>query len=106
VSKLPETTQAWLRQAAKFEGSVTDQMLLHLLERMDAQEQRPIPGTVEVAAPTPEAAPVATPAGELVERVEARAGGDGRAAIREVAAWAGQMGLLRTERKLREEADR
>jgi len=54
------------------------------------------------AQPTPPAAPY----GGLVERVEARAGGDGRAAIREVSAWAGQMGLLRTERKLREEADR
>jgi hypothetical protein len=35
------------------------------------------------AQPTPPAAP----AGGLVERVEARAGGDGHAAIREVAAW-------------------
>jgi len=34
--------------------------LLHLLERVEALEQRPIPGTVELATPTPEAAPVAT----------------------------------------------
>jgi len=33
-------------------------VLLHLLERVEALEQRPIPGTVELAAPTPEAAPV------------------------------------------------
>jgi hypothetical protein len=35
----------------------------------------------------PGCAPVVAPAGGLVERVEARAGGDARAAIREVAAW-------------------
>jgi hypothetical protein len=37
--------------------------------------------------PAPQPAPPAAPAGGLVARVEARAGGDGRAAIREVAAW-------------------
>ena len=36
-------------------------------------------------------AALAQPAGGLVERVETRAGGDGRAAIREVAAAASQM---------------
>jgi hypothetical protein len=88
VNKLPETTRAWLRQTAKFEGGVTAQVLEHLLERMEsleardtedanrwasmrqsmhclrkcieALERRPTPGTVELAAPTPEAAPVAT----------------------------------------------
>ena len=38
-------------------------------------------------SPAPQPAPPAAPAGGLVDRVEARAGGDGRAAIREVAAW-------------------
>ena len=33
---------------------------LGLLERVEALERRPIPGFVELAAPTPEAAPVAT----------------------------------------------
>jgi hypothetical protein len=63
---LPETTLAWLHQSAKFEGAVTAQVLLRLLERVEALEQRPIPGFVELAAPTPEAAPVATDA-ELKE---------------------------------------
>ena len=43
----------------------------------------PTPGACSCVEPAPPAAP----AGGLVERVEARAGGDGRAAIREVAAW-------------------
>ena len=49
-SPLPETL-AWLRQTAKFEGGVTAQVLLHLLERVEALEARPIPGSVELAAP-------------------------------------------------------
>jgi hypothetical protein len=56
----PPETLAWLRQAAAVDGYVEPQLLLHLLERVEALEQRPIPGTVELAAPTPEAAPVAT----------------------------------------------
>ena len=60
----PETL-AWLRQTAKFEGAVTAQVLLYPLERVEALEQRPIPGTVELATPTPEAAPVATDNGLL-----------------------------------------
>jgi hypothetical protein len=51
---------AWLRQTATLESSVTAQAILHLLERVEALEQRPIPGFVELAASTPEAAPVAT----------------------------------------------
>jgi hypothetical protein len=92
---LPPETLAWLRQTAKFEGAVTAQVLLHLLERVEvlekkyetqrlatlewgkdvdklmrwiddhlkrimALEKRPIPGFVDLAAPTPEAAPVVT----------------------------------------------
>ena len=37
---LPETTLAWLRQTAKFDGAVTAQVLLHLLERVEALEQK------------------------------------------------------------------
>jgi hypothetical protein len=33
----PETL-AWLRQSAKFDGAVTAQVLLHLLERVEALE--------------------------------------------------------------------
>ncbi len=93
---LPPETLAWLRQTARLDGGVTAQVLLHLLERLEALEkkyetqrlatlewgkdvdklmrwsddhlkrimaleQRPIPGTVELAAqPTPEVAPVVT----------------------------------------------
>jgi uncharacterized protein (DUF1778 family) len=119
IKPLPPETLAWLRQTAKF-GGVTAQALLHLLERLEALERRPIPGTVEMAAdcsaldarawayigkqamcgdpaatalidllnnpPAPQPTPPAAPAGGLVGRVEARAGGDGRAAIREMAA--------------------
>jgi hypothetical protein len=64
--------------------------------------------------PAAQPAPPPAPAGGLVERVEHEVTGQwhqndreaARAAIREVAAWAGQMGLLRTERKLLDEADR
>jgi hypothetical protein len=58
-SPTPETL-AWLRQSAAVDGAAYSQVLLHLLERLEALEQRPIPGAVELAAPTPEAAPVAT----------------------------------------------
>jgi len=60
----PPKTLAWLRQTAcrKFDGAVTAQVLLHLLERVEALEQRPIPGTVGLAAPTPDVTPVATDA--------------------------------------------
>jgi hypothetical protein len=57
VSITPETL-AWLRQTAKFEGGVTAQVLLHLLERVEALEQRPM------RRPTPEPAPVARPEGD------------------------------------------
>jgi hypothetical protein len=134
VNKLPETTLAWLRQTAKFEGAVTAQALLHVLGRLEALEaaqQQPTPEAAPVATdnglvrcyaqavedalkaghgidcaaaaalravynldrqhvaaqpPAAQPTPPAAPAGGLVERVEARAGGDGRAAIREVAA--------------------
>ena len=50
---------AWLRQSAAF-GCVTSQVLINLLERVEALEARPIPGAVELVPSTPEAAPVAT----------------------------------------------
>ena len=53
-------TLAWLHHSAAVHGSAYSQVLLHLLERVEALEQRPIPGFVDLAAPTPEAAPVAT----------------------------------------------
>jgi hypothetical protein len=91
MSIKPETL-AWLRQTAKFEGGVTAQAILHLLERVEALEakdqldaeawasmrrascdyQRRLSNLeavmnlrqqdedAELAAPTPEAAPVAT----------------------------------------------
>ena len=61
----PETL-AWLRQSAAVDGAAYSQVLLHLLERVEVLERRPILGTVELATPTPEAAPVATDA-ELKE---------------------------------------
>jgi hypothetical protein len=57
---LPTTTLAWLRQTAKFEGAVTAQVLLHLLERVEALEQRPTCEDSAQVPPTPEAALVAT----------------------------------------------
>jgi hypothetical protein len=51
-------TRNWLRQSAALDGAVVSQTLLNLLERVEALEQRPIPSTVELATPTPEAAPV------------------------------------------------
>jgi hypothetical protein len=48
-------TLAWLHQSAAVDGAAYSQVLLHLLERVEALEQRPIPGAVELVAPTPEA---------------------------------------------------
>jgi hypothetical protein len=59
MSIQPETL-AWLRQTAKFEGAVTAQVLLHLLERVDALEQQPTCADSAQVPPTPEAAPVVT----------------------------------------------
>ena len=63
---LTPQTLAWLRQSAALDHSAYSQALLHLLERVESLEQRPIPGTVKLATPTPDAAPVATDA-ELKE---------------------------------------
>jgi hypothetical protein len=52
IKPLAPETLTWLRQTAKFEGGVTAQALLHLLERMDALE-------AAQQQPTPEAVPVA-----------------------------------------------
>jgi hypothetical protein len=48
-----------LRQAAAV-GVVASQVLVNLLERVEALEARPIPGAVELVPSTPEAAPKAT----------------------------------------------
>lgn len=56
-----------LHALAGVRQSATAQVLLNLLERveaLEALEARPIPGSVELAAPTPEAAPVARPEGD------------------------------------------
>lgn len=50
-------TLAWLRQSATVKGSTYSQVLLHLLDRVEALEQRPIPGFVNLATPTPEHSP-------------------------------------------------
>lgn len=50
---LPTTTLAWLRQTAKFEGAVTAQVLLHLLERVEALEAADHFVGVPKMAPTP-----------------------------------------------------
>jgi len=44
----------WLHRSAERDGAAYSQVLLHLLERVEALEQRPIPGFVDLAAPTPE----------------------------------------------------
>jgi len=53
---IPPETLAWLRQSAALDGAVVSQVLLNLLERVEALEQRSIPGTVELAASAPEPA--------------------------------------------------
>jgi hypothetical protein len=55
---LPPQILAWLRQSAAVDGAAYSQVLLYLLERVEALERRPIPGFVDLATPTPEAAPV------------------------------------------------
>ena len=110
-------TLAWLRQTAAA-GIAEPMVLCHLLERVEALEKRPIPGFVDLAAqPTPEAAPVATDAGGLAERVAhaivtACDGNtedwtpEARAAIREVAAWMRENGVgYNAIRWLEREAD-
>jgi hypothetical protein len=136
----PPETLAWLRQCAALDGAAYPQVLLHLLDRVEALEQEStckqslqVPPTPEAAPeatdaelrqiwegagyvedalrtvynlgrqhgaaqpPAAQPAPVAAPAGGLVERVALAIGGEGdhpanwtpkaRAAIREVAAW-------------------
>ena len=61
---LPTTTLAWLRQTAKFEGAVTAQVLLHLLERVEVLEAADHFVELPKMAPTPEAALAAAPVGE------------------------------------------
>ena len=54
MSIKPETL-AWLRQTAKFEGGVTAQAILHLLERLETLEQWLTRGDFVQVSPTPEA---------------------------------------------------
>jgi hypothetical protein len=56
----PPETLAWLHQSATVKGSTYSQVLLHLLERVEALEQRPTCKECLQVPPTPEAAPVAT----------------------------------------------
>ncbi len=65
---LPESTLAWLQQAAA-DGIAEPMVLCHLLKRVEALEARPIPGSVGLASPAPEAAPVATDYSELEEEL-------------------------------------
>jgi hypothetical protein len=65
IEPLSPEILAWLRQSAAV-GVVTSQVLVNLLERVEALEARPIPGSVELAAPTPEAVPVATLSDALI----------------------------------------
>jgi hypothetical protein len=124
---------AWLRQCAAVDGNTYDRLLLHLLERVEALEaaqQQPhkvrldrlIALDRDDDAPTPEAAPVATPtapAGGLVEMVvaatweaEELAGEEyeraaiARVAIREVADWLDLVGNKHSADELRREAAR
>jgi len=101
---LPETTLAWLHHSAAVHGSAYSQVLLNLMERVEA---------LEAAQPTPPPAP----AGGLVERVALAIGGEGdhpanwtpeaQAAIREVAAWMRENETgFNAARWLEQEADR
>ena len=56
---LPPTTLTWLRQSAAVDGAAYSQVLLHLLERVEALEQQPTCKQSLQVPPTPEAAPVA-----------------------------------------------
>jgi hypothetical protein len=53
---------AWLRQCASVDGNTYSQVLLHLLERVEALEKREFRGTRFLAAPTPIAAALTRPA--------------------------------------------
>ena len=59
IEPLPPETLAWLRQSASC-GQRDAQTMLHMLERLDALEQRPTCKECLQVVPTPEAAPVAT----------------------------------------------
>jgi len=74
---LPPETLAWLHQSAAVDGATYSQVLLHLLERVEALERRPIPGTVELATPNPEAAPPAGPVPVFTEGLVQRGNGNG-----------------------------
>ena len=60
---LPPATLAWLQQSAAVDGAAYSQVLLHLLERVEALEQRPTCKQSLQVPPTPEAVPVAEPVG-------------------------------------------
>jgi len=123
--RTPPESIAWLHHAAAA-GQADARLMLTMLERIEALEQRPIAGTVELAAPTLETPPeqhstlligAPAPAGGLVERVadaivtKATWAGivddrPARAAIREVADWLDSKGQHGCSLWLREEADR
>ncbi len=75
------TPERWLllQQCTAAHPGTWGECVLELRARVEALEEAQQPTD---APPSPPA-----PAGWLVERVEARAGGDARAALREVAAW-------------------
>jgi len=98
IEPIPAEGLAWLQQSARVHGATYSQVLLHLLERVEALEQLSRQhGAAQPPAAQP--APPPAPAGGLAERVAdaiLTAEGDGstedwrpeaRAAIREVAAW-------------------
>ena len=122
-------TLAWLHQSATVKGSTYSQVLLHLLERVEALEQRPTCKECLQVGPTPEAAPVATDedlwavadldARRAIYNLGRQHGAaqppgvqpappapPSRAAIREVAAWLDTKGQHGCSLLLREEADR
>jgi hypothetical protein len=93
-------TDAIVRRVEALEAAQQDK--LDRLIALDAADPTPDPAMTELRAASAEA----RPAGGLVERVETRAGGDGRTAIREMAKWLDDQVEFRTARLLRREADR
>jgi hypothetical protein len=100
---------SWDCQQAYAEHDDDSDCLLELLARVEALERGAAPAAADVAtdpAPAVKDPSAPFPAGSLVDRIEARAGGDGRAAIREVAAWLRTGRMLNAAELLEHEADR
>jgi hypothetical protein len=67
MSIKPETL-VWLRQTATANGATYSEVLLvGLLERVEALERRPIPGSVELSAPSPPIKPRFPPPQQICE---------------------------------------